>query len=152
MKNCPSSIWCQDSNPRPSERESLPITTRPGLPPQKDLFFAVIFRHPLIQRRAYRKMYNEIGTRTLHIYSVQFCFQDFAIESQEQNRVSPQLSGFVCHFHPLPKHTIQAFIIYSQLVLYLSLHCENNEKINKNRASFALLKKKLLFCDNYGTL
>ena len=28
----PSSIWCQDSNPQPSERESLPITTRPGLP------------------------------------------------------------------------------------------------------------------------
>ena len=24
---------CRDSNPRPSERESLPITTRPGLPP-----------------------------------------------------------------------------------------------------------------------
>ena len=27
----PSSIWCQDSNPRPSERKSTPITTRPGL-------------------------------------------------------------------------------------------------------------------------
>ena len=32
-EKCPSSIWCRDSNPRPSERESLPITTRPGLPP-----------------------------------------------------------------------------------------------------------------------
>ena len=27
----PSSIWCWDSNPRPSEQESPPITTRPGL-------------------------------------------------------------------------------------------------------------------------
>ena len=33
MKRCPSSIRCRDLNPRPSECESLPITTRPGLPP-----------------------------------------------------------------------------------------------------------------------
>ena len=33
VKKCPSSIWCQDSNPRPLEHESLPITTRPGIPP-----------------------------------------------------------------------------------------------------------------------
>ena len=32
VKKCPSSIRCQDLNPRPLERESLPITTRPGLP------------------------------------------------------------------------------------------------------------------------
>ena len=31
-EKCPSSIWCQDLNPWPSEREPLPITTRPGLP------------------------------------------------------------------------------------------------------------------------
>ena len=30
---CPSSLRCMDSNPRPSEHESPPITTRPGLPP-----------------------------------------------------------------------------------------------------------------------
>ena len=30
---CPSSIWCWDSNPRPSEHESTPLTNRPGLPP-----------------------------------------------------------------------------------------------------------------------
>ena len=34
VKKCPSSIRCQDSNPRPLARESLPITTRPGLPPK----------------------------------------------------------------------------------------------------------------------
>ena len=33
VKKCPSSIWCWDSNPRPSGHESPPITTRPGLPP-----------------------------------------------------------------------------------------------------------------------
>ena len=35
---CPSSIRYWDSNPWPSERESLPITTRPGLPPNPSLF------------------------------------------------------------------------------------------------------------------
>ena len=33
-EKCPSSIWCRDSNPRPLESESPPITTRPGLPPK----------------------------------------------------------------------------------------------------------------------
>ena len=31
VKKCPSSIRHRESNPRPSERESPPITTRPGL-------------------------------------------------------------------------------------------------------------------------
>ena len=30
VKKCPSSIRCWDSNSRPLEHESLPITTRPG--------------------------------------------------------------------------------------------------------------------------
>ena len=34
MGKYPSSIWCRDSNPQPSEHESLPKTTRPGLPPK----------------------------------------------------------------------------------------------------------------------
>ena len=33
VEKCPSSIRCRDSNPRPLEHESPPITTRPGLPP-----------------------------------------------------------------------------------------------------------------------
>ena len=36
-EKCPSSIQCRDSNPRPLKRESLPITTRPGLPPKRIL-------------------------------------------------------------------------------------------------------------------
>ena len=31
-------MQCRDSNPRPSERESPPITTRPGLPPNEKMF------------------------------------------------------------------------------------------------------------------
>ena len=30
VKKCPSSVWCRDLNPQPLERESLPITIRPG--------------------------------------------------------------------------------------------------------------------------
>ena len=37
--SCPSSIRRKDSNPWPLERESPPITTRPGLPPKFNTFF-----------------------------------------------------------------------------------------------------------------
>ena len=43
VKKCPSSIRCRDSNPRPSECESLPITTRPGLPPNNIIFSLSFF-------------------------------------------------------------------------------------------------------------
>ena len=36
--SCQSSIWQRDSNPRHSEHEPPPITTRPGLPPAHSLF------------------------------------------------------------------------------------------------------------------
>ena len=41
-EKCPCSIRCRDSNPQPSEHESLPITTRPGLPSNKKDFLASI--------------------------------------------------------------------------------------------------------------
>ena len=36
VKKYPSSLRCQDSNPQPSDHESPPITTRPGLPPSSN--------------------------------------------------------------------------------------------------------------------
>ena len=39
---CPSSIWHRDLNPRPSEHESPPITTRPGLPPDLAVFYGAV--------------------------------------------------------------------------------------------------------------
>ena len=39
-KNVPR---CRDSDPRPSERESLPITTRPGLPPKQMQHLLILF-------------------------------------------------------------------------------------------------------------
>ena len=38
VNKCPSNIRYQESIPRPTERESLPITTRPGLPPLFHLY------------------------------------------------------------------------------------------------------------------
>ena len=34
-EKCPLSIWCQDSKSQPSDYESPPLNTRPGLPPNK---------------------------------------------------------------------------------------------------------------------
>ena len=41
VKKCPSSLRCRDSNPRRLEFESLPITTRPGLPPKSTSVYSV---------------------------------------------------------------------------------------------------------------
>ena len=43
-EKCPSSIQCWDLNPRPSEHEPLPITTRPGLLPLAKLIVAKGFK------------------------------------------------------------------------------------------------------------
>ena len=55
---CPTSIWFWDLNPQPSELESYPITTRPGLRPTFRIFkrssnnlvtlFVIKFCHPVI--------------------------------------------------------------------------------------------------------
>ena len=55
--------------------------------------------------------------------------------------VPPRLSGFVCAFHPVAlgsshKHTIYAFIIYSENCAIFSLHFEENET-NKKRLGLA---------------
>ena len=42
VKKCPSSKRCRDSNPQPLEFESLPITTKPGLPPRRIFLIATI--------------------------------------------------------------------------------------------------------------
>ena len=59
MWKYPSSICFQDSNPRPLEHESLPITSRPGL--QHCLFtrFSWLLRHPHIQVRSSHPFYME---------------------------------------------------------------------------------------------
>ena len=43
-KICPSSVWCRDSNPQPSEHESPPITTTPRFPSKK--YFSFFFILP----------------------------------------------------------------------------------------------------------
>ena len=36
VKECPSSLWCRDLNPQPSEHESPPTTSRPELMPKNN--------------------------------------------------------------------------------------------------------------------
>ena len=43
VKKCQSTTRCQDLNPQPSECESPPITTRPGLPPHCYYSFLYVF-------------------------------------------------------------------------------------------------------------
>ena len=42
VKKCSSSIWHQDSNSQPSDCESPPLTTRPGLPPRQDKVYLIL--------------------------------------------------------------------------------------------------------------
>ena len=41
VKKCPSSKCCWDSNPQPSEYESPPVTTRPGL--KYEIFYCNVY-------------------------------------------------------------------------------------------------------------
>ena len=66
-EKCPSSIQFQDSNPQPSERESLPISTRPGLPPYLSSCLALF--NPSSQVKL-------LGLETLSV-PMKISFQDF---------------------------------------------------------------------------
>ena len=68
MKKCPSSIQCWDSNPRPLEGESLPITTRPGL-----LFLIIAFQIMKLDQFVWEftaKMWPRLQVPNLGIYKV----------------------------------------------------------------------------------
>ena len=60
----PSSIRCRDSNPRPLDHESPPITTRPGLP-------SVALTRKLPRVRLKRSIYNCRAFIRLYIVSFQ---------------------------------------------------------------------------------
>ena len=49
-EKCPSRIWCRDSNLRPLEHESPPITTRPGLPPFHNLMLPYWYNNSRMRR------------------------------------------------------------------------------------------------------
>ena len=50
-EKCTSSLRCQDSNPRPLECEPLPITTRPGLPPNLKVLYRPVRSFKEIERQ-----------------------------------------------------------------------------------------------------
>ena len=58
MKKCPSSIQIWDLKPQLLERESPPITTRPGLPPQHLFIFLCFLRCKLLRFRQSKNTSN----------------------------------------------------------------------------------------------
>ena len=74
VEKCPSSIRCRDSNPRPSECESLPFTTRPGLPPYNyRLIFSFKYTHKgllLCLRNSPNSVDYELGRQKVRLYNL----------------------------------------------------------------------------------
>ena len=67
-ENCPSSIRCRHSNPRPWENESPPITTRLGLSP-KPLFLSLRVKIlDLLEQRVGFVERHEDRERLLHVF------------------------------------------------------------------------------------
>ena len=58
VKKCPSSILCRDSNWRPMEQESPPITTTPGLPPTFKCFKSTGFEFNWSNQKSYIQVRN----------------------------------------------------------------------------------------------
>ena len=59
--SCPSSTWHWDSNPQPSERESPPKTTRPGLSQQGYLRRSVLNNQILAARILAFNQFAKLG-------------------------------------------------------------------------------------------
>ena len=87
VKNCPSNIWCRDSNSRPLDHESPPITARPGLPPSLSFLFAQSLCSQMLIKQLY---YIQSVTETNHLgtFTEMFPFAICLIASQEPQRVN----------------------------------------------------------------
>ena len=64
VKKYPSSVRCWDLNPRPSEDELPPITTKPGLSPIIAIFYSIFLswdclRSPKCLRKPFRRSENK---------------------------------------------------------------------------------------------
>ena len=85
-EKCPSSIWCRDSNPQPSEYESPPITTRPGLPPferAKFIRFAAKRNH---LKKCQESFWWDNGALVRRIVSPRLCTVIFFISLLKTDR------------------------------------------------------------------
>ena len=127
MWKCASSIRCWDSNPQPSEHESPPIITMPGLPPSVatillyDLFFAS------------SSLYCTFLTTREPIFPVTFCpiqswnWLQKMLLFQERKNSKMKTSYFQKHFandfflHSLTLSISISNSFYCQLLLCLSI-------------------------------
>ena len=89
VKKCPSSILCQNSNKRLLEHESLPITTRPGLPPDR----LNIFTLPINLQIA-REIYTKLAVTIIPNYKI-FKIWNFVWTSVSRRRCTSGQSIFL---------------------------------------------------------
>ena len=85
-EKCPSSIWCRDSNPQPSEYESPPLTTRPGHPPferAKFIRFAAKRNH---LKKCQESFWWDNGALVRRIVSPRLCTVIFFISLLKTDR------------------------------------------------------------------
>ena len=95
VKKCPSSIQCRDSNSRPLEQESPPITTRPGLPPASRTCWCSLRRRRRVQPRSCPLIECNIGPLSA---AISFPF-DFSLE-KNRCRQCDQMMGKRCLISP----------------------------------------------------
>ena len=137
--SCPSSIRRRDSNPRPLQRESPPITTRPELPPLHSFFDkSCITAAP---------WYHELGmalpstSLTFHVGLVYlrptYTFSNNIGDAAKAQWIHPCLPscrpGFESQAHHLHLHQ------------FIELYNVKKTKINKKRPELCTVGKTLLF-------
>ena len=77
-EKCPSSIRCWDSNPRPLEHESPPMTTRPGLPPSTHHSLMSVSRKAMSSSRSPSRTFWSFLFFCLFIFLASFHFATLA--------------------------------------------------------------------------
>ena len=112
-EKCPSSIWRRDSNSQPSDYESPPWTTRPGLPPNgctknyyliwPTVIILINFRIVFIVLSQFNSLIRDIATigpRSWRIVSISFGVSDLKTKSSRLslNHVT-RLSDFFMFKH-----------------------------------------------------
>ena len=88
-EKCPSSIQCWDSNLRPYEHKSPPITTRPGLPPPIYRFFThCVIKSDVIKLDIGQKWIGQLQVEVLQLDGGVGAFENSSRKSSALNRNS----------------------------------------------------------------
>ena len=75
-EKCPSFKWCWDSKPRPSEHESPPITTRPGI-------YILVYAKPTDSLQSFNVDVPASVVKTLVMMAGEIEYENFIYENGE---------------------------------------------------------------------